>query len=77
MGDGRYPRDEIAVMSQRYADRIAALNPAFTPALGLRDAAGRLRAIASCFCLGREIAAPIVGYDGAMPVAQGLYRRAS
>ena len=57
IGDGRYSRDEIAVMSQRDAERIAALSPAFTPAfielthalgmiryVGLRDAAGRLRA---------------------------------
>ena len=70
--------------------KYSTLNPALTPAfieltqaigmigyVGLREAAGCLRAIAGCFRLGGEIAAPIVGYEGAMAVAKGLYRRAS
>ena len=72
-----------------YLDRYSTLNPQFTPDFiemthrsglfhyrGLRDAAGHLVAIVGCLIRGGVLTTPIVGYDTALPRAQGLYRLA-
>ncbi|MGC8532491.1 MAG: hypothetical protein ACP5M1_10680 [Acidiphilium sp.] len=72
-----------------YLDRYSTLNPQFTPAFieithrsgliryrGLRDATGQLVVIVGCLLRGDILTTPIVGYDTALPRAQGLYRLA-
>jgi hypothetical protein len=72
-----------------YLDRYSVLNPQFTPAFiemthrtgllqyrGLRDEAGDLVAIVGSLIRGGVLTTPIVGYDTALPRAQGLYRMA-
>lgn len=71
-----------------YLDRYTPLNPAYTARFigavheqgliafhGLRSAAGQLDAVIGLFEQGEVMTAPIVGYDTALPVAVGLYRR--
>jgi len=73
-----------------YLDRYSRLNPAFTPAYiqmthragiiryrGLRDSEGSLAAIVGCFVRGGILTTPIVGYDTARSIEEGLYRMAS
>jgi len=73
-----------------YLERYSGLNPAFTPAYiemthrtgiiryrGLRHPEGALVAVVGCFVRGGILTTPIVGYDTARPIEEGLYRMAS
>ena len=72
-----------------YVAKYSPHNPHYTPALlrawhragllefdALRGADGQLQAVVGLFRQGRTLTAPIVGYDTARPLADGLYRRA-
>lgn len=86
-GDAERIADLYAML---YLHRYSTLNPAFTSAYiamthrrrllvyrGLRDREGRLMAVVGCLIRGGVLTTPIVGYDTARPVGEGLYRMAS
>ncbi|HVZ28852.1 MAG TPA: hypothetical protein VG839_00560 [Asticcacaulis sp.] len=71
-----------------YLDKYTSLNPRYTPLflqrahreglldlVGLRGPSGSLDGIIGLFQQGDTLTAPIVGYDTALPVEVGLYRR--
>ena len=71
-----------------YIDKYTPLNPQYTPDFleglhrarivefyGLRSKDGQLDGVIGFFCVGDTMTAPIVGYDTALPAADGLYRR--
>ena len=73
-----------------YVGKYSPLNPVFTPAYvrmtwaekilayrGLRDADGRLLAVAGSLVRGGILTPPVVGYDTRRPIEQGLYRFAT
>lgn len=70
-----------------YVDKYSKLNPAFTPEFiemthrdgvfryrGVRGDDDKLAAVVGCFVRGGILSTPIVGYDTALPVKDGLYR---
>jgi hypothetical protein len=83
--------ERIAELYQMlYLDKYSGLNPAFTPAWievshgsgmlayrVLRDADGRIQAVAGSWLRAGVLTPPIVGYDTARPRGEGLYRIAS
>jgi hypothetical protein len=73
-----------------YVDKYSGLNPVFTPAwiewtqrAGIlryrvaRDREGQVQSVAGCLVRGGVLTPPVVGYDTARPVRDGLYRIAS
>lgn len=79
-----------ALYAQLYLERYSRLNPAFTESFialahrsgmlrftGVRDAEGKLMAVAGCFLRNGVLTTPVLGYDTSRPQCEGLYRIAS